>query len=121
VIDNKERTHHHQFALRCCSHLSVIDPSSFLEILALGRVSHVSLSLIRVPRSLLKVGFILLRVWAVLDEMSKLPTVEATTRGTGKGRDTSTRGTRLIGRKRLVVGRIKTGYLNGYEGRRGKE
>jgi hypothetical protein len=40
----------------------------------------------------------LLRVWAVLDEMSGLPTVEATTRGTGKSRETSTRDTRLIGR-----------------------
>jgi hypothetical protein len=29
--------------------------------------------------------------------MSGLSTIEATTRGTGKGRETSTRGTRLIG------------------------
>jgi hypothetical protein len=52
----------------------------------------------RVPRSLLKVGFILLRVWAILDEMSRLPTVEALIGGTGNSRETSTRGTRLIGR-----------------------
>jgi hypothetical protein len=40
----------------------------------------------------------LLRVWVVLDEMSGLPTVEATTGGTGKTRETSTGGNRLIGR-----------------------
>jgi hypothetical protein len=54
--------------------------------------------LIRVPRSLLKVGFVLLWIWAVLDEMSRLSTIEATTGGTGKGGKTSTRGTRRIGR-----------------------
>jgi uncharacterized low-complexity protein len=45
----------------------------------------------------LKGLFVLLRIWAVLDEMSGLSTIEATTEGTGKGRETSTRGTRLIG------------------------
>ena len=44
----------------------------------------------------MKVGFILLRIWAVLDKVSGLSTVEAPTGRTGKGRETSTKGTRLI-------------------------
>jgi hypothetical protein len=71
--------------------------------------------------SLLKVGLILLCVWAVLDEMFGLSTVEATIGGTGKSSETSTRGTRLIGRSGAVVGRINMGCLNGYEGGRGEE
>jgi hypothetical protein len=85
-------------AFWCSSHLGIIDPSSFLQIFARRRVGPVPLSLIRVPRSLLKVGFVLLWIWAVLDEMSRLSTIEATTGGTGKGGKTSTRGTRRIGR-----------------------
>jgi molybdenum-dependent DNA-binding transcriptional regulator ModE len=53
----------------------------------------------------------LLRVWTVLDEMSGLPTVEATTGGTGKGREMSTRGTRLIGRSGGSSGMNKDGLL----------
>jgi hypothetical protein len=53
--------------------------------------------------------------------MSRLSTIEATTGGTGKGRETSTRGTRLIGLAGAGVGRINTGYLNGYVGERGEE
>jgi hypothetical protein len=34
VIGNKERTHHYRLALRCCSHLGIKNPSSFLEVLA---------------------------------------------------------------------------------------
>jgi hypothetical protein len=47
--------------------------------------------LVGVPRVLLEIGFILLRVWAVLDEVSGLPTVEATRGRTGESRKTSTR------------------------------
>jgi hypothetical protein len=47
---------------------------------------------------MLKVGFVLLQIWAVLDEMYGLSRIEATTGGTGKAWETSTRGTRLIGR-----------------------
>jgi hypothetical protein len=54
--------------------------------------------LIGVPRILLEIGFILLRVWAVLDEVFGLSTVEATSGRTGKSKEMSTRGTRLIGR-----------------------
>ena len=63
----------------------------------------------------------MLRIWVVLDEMFELSTIEATIGGTGKGRETSTRGTRLIGRSGAGVGRINTGCLNGYEGGRGEE
>jgi hypothetical protein len=48
--------------------------------------------------------------------MSGLSTIEATTGGTGKGRETSTRGTGLIGRSGAGVGQINTGCLNGYVG-----
>jgi hypothetical protein len=54
--------------------------------------------LVGVPRVLLEIGFILLRVWAVLDEVSKLSTIEATSGRTRKSREMSTRGTQLIGR-----------------------
>jgi hypothetical protein len=59
----------------------------------------------------LKVGFILLRIWVVLDEMSELSIVEAPTRRTGKGRETSTRGTQLIVRSRGNSGMNKDGLL----------
>jgi hypothetical protein len=59
--------------------------------------------------SLLKVGLILLWVWVVLDEMFGLSTVEATTGGTGKSSETSTRGTRLIGRSGGSSGANKYG------------
>jgi hypothetical protein len=53
----------------------------------------------------------LLQIWAVLDEMSRLPTVQATTGGTRKGREMSTRGTRLIGRSRGSSETNKDGLL----------
>jgi hypothetical protein len=49
---------------------------------------------------MLEIGFIFLRVWAVLDKVSGLSTFEATNGRTRKSRETSTRGTRLIGRSR---------------------
>jgi hypothetical protein len=73
--------------------LGIINSSRFLEILA-----RVPLSLDGVPRILLKIGFILLWVWAVLDEVSRLSTIEASSGRTWKSKETSTRGTRLIGR-----------------------
>jgi hypothetical protein len=96
VVGNEERTHHHRFAFWCSSHLGIIDSPSFLQIFARSWIRRVSLSLICVLESLWKVGFVLLRVGVVFDEMSGLATTEATTRGTGKGRETSARGTRLI-------------------------
>jgi hypothetical protein len=98
VIGNKEHTHHYRLAFRCCSQLGIINSSSFLEVLARWSISHVPLSLVGVPRVLLEVGFILLRVWAVLDEVSGLSTVEATSGRTRESGEMSTRGTRLIGR-----------------------
>jgi hypothetical protein len=47
---------------------------------------------------MLEIGFILLRVWAVLDEVSRLSTIDANSGRAGESRETSTRGTRLIGR-----------------------
>jgi hypothetical protein len=111
VVGNEERTHNHQFAFRCSSHLGIIDPSSFLHFFAHRRVGRVPLSLIWVPRSLLKVGSVLLQIWVVPDEMSRLSTIEATTGGTGKGRETSTRGTRLIGRNGGGSGTNKYGLF----------
>jgi hypothetical protein len=53
--------------------------------------------------------------------MSGFSTIEATNGGTRKGGETSTRGTRLIGRGGAEVGRINTGCLNGYIGGLGEE
>ena len=44
----------------------------------------------------MKVEFVLLQMWAVLDEMPRVATIKAATRGTGKGSEMSTRGTRMI-------------------------
>jgi hypothetical protein len=54
--------------------------------------------LVGVSIVLLKIGFILLQVWAVLDEVSGLSIIEATSGRTGESRETSTKGTWLIGR-----------------------
>jgi hypothetical protein len=78
--------------------LGIINPSYFLEILARWIISRVPLSGIGVPRVLLEIDLILLRVWAVFDEVSGLSTVGATSGRTGESRETSTMGTRLIGR-----------------------
>jgi hypothetical protein len=78
--------------------MDIINPSSFLEILARSSISRVPLSLVGFPRVLLEIGFILLQVWAVLDEVSGLSTVQATGGRTRESRETSTRGTWLIGR-----------------------
>jgi hypothetical protein len=98
VIGNKVRTHHYRLALRSRSHLGIINSSSFLEIFAHRSISRASLSLVEVPKVMLEIGFILLRVWVVLDEVSGLSTVKATSGRTGESRETSTRGTRVIGR-----------------------
>jgi hypothetical protein len=91
--------------------LGIINPSSFLEILARWIISRVPLSLVRVPSVLLEIGFILLRVWAVLDEVSELSTIEAISGRTGESRETSSRGTRLIGRSGGSSGTIKNRLL----------
>jgi hypothetical protein len=67
--------------------------------------------LVGVPRVLLEIGFILLRVFAVLDEVSGLSTIEATSGRTGESREMSTRGTRLIGRSRGSSGTIQDRLL----------
>jgi hypothetical protein len=64
--------------------LGIINLSYFLEILARWIISCVPVSLVGVPKVLLEIGFILLRVWAVLDEVFGLSTVEATSGRTGR-------------------------------------
>jgi hypothetical protein len=84
--------------------LGIINLSSFLEILVRWIISRISLSLVGVPRVLLEIGFILLWVWVVLDEVSRLSTIEATSGRTGESRETSTSGNRLIGRSGGSIG-----------------
>jgi hypothetical protein len=67
--------------------------------------------LVGVPRVLLEVGFILLRVWAVLDEVYGLSTIKATSGRTGKSREMSTVGTQLIGRSEGSSGTNKDKLL----------
>jgi hypothetical protein len=69
--------------------------------------------LVGVPRVLLEVGFILLWVWTILDEVSGLSTVKATNRRTRESRKTSTRGTRLIGRSGGSIGTNENKLLEG--------
>jgi hypothetical protein len=110
VIGNKERTHHYWLAFWCCSHLGIINSSVFLKFLPV-EVGRVPFSLVGVPRVLLEISFILLRVGAVLDEVSGLSTIEATSGRTRKSRETSTRGTRLIGRSERSSGTNKDRLL----------
>jgi hypothetical protein len=67
--------------------------------------------LVGVPRILLKIDFIFLWVWAFLDEVSGLSTIQATSGRTRKSRETSTRGTQLIGRSRGSSGMNKDRLL----------
>jgi hypothetical protein len=78
--------------------LGIINPPSFLEIIARWIISRVPLSLVGVPRIMLEIDFILLRVWTILDYVFGLSTIKATSGRTGESWETSTRGTRLIGR-----------------------
>jgi hypothetical protein len=48
MIGHKERTHHYRFTIRCGGHLSVINSSRLLYVLA-----HISLSLRKIPSTLL--------------------------------------------------------------------
>jgi hypothetical protein len=93
--------------------LGIINPSSFLEVLACWSISRIFLSLVGVPRVLLEIGLILLRVWTVLDKVSGLSTVEATRGRTREGRETSTWGTRLIGRSGGSSGTNENRLLEG--------
>jgi hypothetical protein len=77
VIGHEKRTHHNRLSLRCSGHLCIIDSPSFLHILARCIICRVSLALAGTPRVLLIIGVVLPRIWAVFDEMSILPTIEA--------------------------------------------
>jgi hypothetical protein len=85
VIGHEKRTHHDRLSLRCSGHLCIIDSPSFLHILARCIISGVLLIIRVVPA----------RIWAIFNEISRLPTIEATSRWTRECRETSTRGTRL--------------------------
>jgi hypothetical protein len=77
VIGHEERTHHNRLSLRRSGHLCIIDSPSFLHILARCIICHVSLALTGTPRVLLIIGVLPPRIWAIFDEMSTLPTIEA--------------------------------------------
>jgi hypothetical protein len=77
---NGKRTHHHRVSFQGGSHLSVVDLPSFSCIFAFLSAGHISLALRCAPRSLLEIRFILLWIGVVLDEVSRLPTVEAAIR-----------------------------------------
>jgi hypothetical protein len=72
VFGYEERTHHYRFVVRCGSHLSVINLSRLLYILAC-----ISLSLRRIPSTLLIVCVILLRVGAILNKVPRFSAIEA--------------------------------------------
>jgi hypothetical protein len=95
MIDHEIRTHHDRLSLQCRGHLCIIDSPSFLHILARCIICRVSPALAGTSRVLLIIGVVLPRIWAVFDEVSRLPTIEATSRWTRECRETSTRGTRL--------------------------
>jgi hypothetical protein len=74
VFGYEERTHHHRFAFRCGSHLSVRNSSCFLCIPARSIVACISLG---ASRTLFIICLILPWVRIVLNEMSGLPAVKA--------------------------------------------
>jgi hypothetical protein len=90
MIGHKERTHHYRFTVWCGGHLSVINSARLLYILA-----RVALSLGGISSTLLIVWAILLRVGAILNKMPIFSAIEASCWRTGKGRESSARGTWL--------------------------
>jgi hypothetical protein len=60
--------------------MRIINSPSFLHIFARYIIRHISLALIGTSRVLLIIGVVPLRIWAVFDEVSRLPTIEATSR-----------------------------------------
>ena len=91
VTGHEKRTHHHRFTFRCSGHLSIVYPSRLLETFAL----NISLALWWIPRSLLIICLILLGIWAVFDEMSRLATIKTSGWRARQGRESSAWGTRL--------------------------
>jgi hypothetical protein len=77
VIGHEKCTLHNRLSLWCSGHLRIVDSLSLLYILARCIICRVSLALARTPRVLLIIGLVLLRIWAVFDKMSRLPTIEA--------------------------------------------
>jgi hypothetical protein len=73
MIGHKERTHHYWLIVRCGGHLSVVNSSRLLCGFA-----RISLSLRRIPSTLLIVGAILLRIRAILNKMPTFSAIETT-------------------------------------------
>jgi hypothetical protein len=80
MTGNRKRTHHHRLSFWGGSHLSVVDSPSFPCIFVRLSAGHIYLALRCAPRSHLEIRFILLWIGTVLDEVSRLPTVEAAIR-----------------------------------------
>jgi hypothetical protein len=80
MIGNGKRTHHQWLSFRGGSHLSIVDSPKFSCIFTYLSACHISLALRCASRSLLEIGFILLWIGTVLDEVSRLPTVKAAIR-----------------------------------------
>jgi hypothetical protein len=78
MTGNGKRTHYHRLSFPGGSHLSVVGSPSFRCIFARLRAGHISHALRCAPRSLLEIRFILLWIRIVLDEVPRLPTIEAT-------------------------------------------
>jgi hypothetical protein len=81
VIGNKKHTHHNRFSLRYSLHLSVEDSSRLLLQFAFLSILIIAPILVLVPllscRSVLKVRIVLLRVWALPREVTRLSTIVA--------------------------------------------
>ena len=107
MIGHKKRTHHYRLKIRCSGHLRIIYASRLLSIFA----HSISLDLRWIPRSLLIIWLVLLWIRAILDKMPRLPTIEASRWWTGKGRESSAWGTRLIWCSRGIIGTNKDWLL----------
>jgi hypothetical protein len=80
MVSNEKRTHHHRLSFQGGCHLGVVDSPSFPCIFARVSAGHISLALRCAPISLLGIEFILFWIGTVLDEVSRLPTIEAVAR-----------------------------------------
>jgi hypothetical protein len=80
MVGNEKRTHHHRLCFWGGSHLGVVDSTSFPCIFSRFSAGHIYLALKWAPRSLLGIEFILFWIGTVLNEVSRLPAVEASTR-----------------------------------------
>jgi hypothetical protein len=80
MIVDRKHTHQHGFSFWCSSHLGIIYSSCPLFTLACMVACHITVALRSISRCLLEVLLVLLRIRAILDEMSWLSTFEAVIR-----------------------------------------